>query len=193
MLSEYSLNKKPNFGLIEVICGSMFSGKTEELIRRIKKAKHYKYKTIVFKPKIDSRSHGNYISTHKNNKHEAYTVSNENEILKKSKSYQVIGIDEAQFFRNSLVTICNKLANEGKRIIVAGLDMDFKGKPFGPMPYLMATAEFVSKLHAVCAKTGEMANYTHRKSKDKRLIKIGNDNEYEAISRISFFNKKNIL
>ena len=120
-------------------------------------------------------------------------MSNENEILKKSKNYQVIGIDEAQFFRNSLVTICNKLANEGKRIIVAGLDMDFKGKPFGPMPYLMATAEFVSKLHAVCAKTGEMANYTHRKSKDKRLIKIGNDNEYEAISRISFFNKKNIL
>ena len=117
MLSEYSLNKKPNFGLIEVICGSMFSGKTEELIRRIKKAKHYKYKTIVFKPKIDSRSHGNYITTHKNNKHEAFTVSNENEILKNLK-VTMIGIDEAQFFRNSLVTICNKLANEVKELLL---------------------------------------------------------------------------
>ena len=103
----------------------------------------------------------------------------------------MIGIDEAQFFSNLLVDTCNKLANKGKRVIVAGLDMDFRGKPFGPMPNLMATAEFVSKLHAVCNQTGEMANYTNRKSKDKRKIKIGGDNEYEALCRVSFFNKIN--
>lgn len=187
---EYSLNTKSNYGLIEVICGSMFSGKTEELIRRIKKAKLSKVKTIIFKPKIDSRVNGNYISTHNNNKYKAFIVSDENEILNKSKKYNVIGIDEAQFFSNSLVDICNELANKGKRIIVAGLDMDFRGNPFGPMPNLMATAEYVTKLHAVCKQTGKMANYTNRKTKDKKQIKIGDDNEYEALSRASFFNKK---
>jgi len=189
MFSEYTLNKKTNFGLIEVICGSMFSGKTEELIRRIKRAKLAKFKTIVFKPQIDSRNQGHYISSHNNNKSKAIVVINENEILNKAKKYQVIGIDEAQFFSSLLVEVCNKLANKGKRIIVAGLDMDYKGNPFGPMPNLMATAEFVSKLHAICNKTGNMANYTHRKSRDKRLIKIGDYNEYEALSRISFFNE----
>ena len=169
----------------------MFSGKTEELIRRIKRANLSNFKTIVFKPKTDSRIHGNYISTHNDNKYEAVIVSNENEILSKSKNYQVIGIDEAQFFSDSLVEICNKLANKGKRVIVTGLDMDFRGKPFGPMPNLMAAAEFVCKLHAVCNQTGEMANYTNRKSKDKRKIKIGDGNEYEALSRESFFSKKN--
>ena len=191
MLSEYNLNKKSNFGLIEVICGSMFSGKTEELIRRIKRAEYSRLKTVVFKPKIDSRSHGNYISTHNNKKYKAFNVTNENEILEKSKKYDVVGIDEAQFFSNCLVDICNLLANEGKRIIVAGLDMDFRGKPFGPMPNLMATAEFVSKLHAICMETGGMANYTNRKSKYKRQIKIGDGGDYEALSRSSFF-KKNI-
>ena len=191
MLSEYSSNKESNFGSIEVICGSMFSGKTEELIRRIKKAKIEKFKTIIFKPKIDSRNNSDFVSTHNNNKHKAFTVSNENEILIESKKYQVIGIDEAQFFGKSLVDICNKLANNGKRIIVAGLDMDFRGKPFGPMPNLMAIAEFVNKLHAVCMETGGMANYTFRKSEDKRQIKIGDVEDYEALSRSSFF-KKNI-
>ena len=189
MLSEYSSNKESNLGSIEVICGSMFSGKTEELIRRIKKAKIEKFKTIIFKPKIDSRNNSDFISTHNNNKYKAFTVSNENEILIESKKYQVIGIDEAQFFGKSLVGICNKLANNGKRIIVAGLDMDFRGKPFGPMPNLMATAEFVSKLHGICNQTGGMANYTNRKSKNKKQIKIGDDKEYEALSRISFFSK----
>ena len=191
MFTEYSLNEKSNFGFIEVICGSMFSGKTEELIRRIKRAKLSNFKTIVFKPKTDSRIHGNYISTHNDNKYKAVIVSNENEILSKSKNCQVIGIDEAQFFSDSLVEICNRLANKGKRVIVTGLDMDFRGKPFGPMPNLMAAAEFVCKLHAVCNQTGEMANYTNRKSKDKRKIKIGDGNEYEALSRESFFSKKN--
>ena len=190
MFTEYSLNEKSTFGFIEVICGSMFSGKTEKLIRKIKKAKLSNFKTIVFKPKTDSRVNGNYISTHNENKYEAVVVPNENEILDKSKDYQVIGIDEAQFFGASLVEICNKLANDGKRVIVSGLDMDFRGKPFGPMPNLMATAEFVCKLHAICKQTGEMANYTNRKSKDKRKIKIGDDNEYEALSRESFFSKK---
>lgn len=191
MFSKYTLNEKSNFGLIEVICVSMFSGKTEELIRRINIAKLAKFKTIVFKPSIDSRNKGNYITSHDNNKLKAISVIDENEILNKVKKYHIIGIDEAQFFSSSLVDVCNNLANSGKRIIVAGLDMDFKGRPFGPMPNLMATAEFVSKLHAICAKSGKMANYTHRKSKDKKHIKIGDDNEYEAVSRICFFNKKN--
>ena len=191
MFSKYTLNEKSNFGLIEVICGSMFSGKTEELIRRINSAKLAKLKTIVFKPRIDTRNEGNYIKSHDNNKFDATVVVDENEILCKAKKYHVIGIDEAQFFGNTLVDVCNNLANSGKRIIIAGLDMDFRGKPFGPMPNLMAIAEFVSKLHARCAKTGKMANYTHRKSKDKNLVKIGDDNEYEAVSRIYFFNKKN--
>lgn len=191
MLSEYNLNKKSNFGVIEVICGSMFSGKTEELIRRSKKAEYSMLKTVVFKPEIDSRGLGNYISTHNNKKYKASTVTNENEILEKSRKYDVVGIDEGQFFSNPLVDICNVLANEGKRIIVAGLDMDFRGKPFGPMPNLMATTEFVNKLHAVCMETGGMVNYTFRKSEDKRQIKIGDVEDYEALSRSSFF-KKNI-
>ena len=191
MFLESQIDSVIQKGSIEVICGSMFSGKTEELIRRIKRANLSNFKTIVFKPKTDSRIHGNYISTHNDNKYQAVIVSNENEILDKSKNYQVIGIDEAQFFSDSLVEICNKLANKGKRVIVTGLDMDFRGKPFGPMPNLMAAAEFVCKLHAVCNQTGEMANYTNRKSKDKRKIKIGDGNEYEALSRESFFSKKN--
>ena len=186
MFSKYALNEKSNFGLIEVICGSMFSGKTEELIRRIKSAKIAKFKTIVFRPRVDSRNEGNFITSHDKNKFKATAVVDENEILNTAKKYDVIGIDEAQFFSSSLVDVCNNLANSGKRIIIAGLDMDFKGKPFGPMPDLMATAEFVSKLHAICAKTGKMANYTRRKSKNKKLIKIGDNNEYEAVSRIFF-------
>ena len=191
MFSKYTLNEKSNFGLIEVICDSMFSSKTKELIRRINLAKLAKFKTIVFKLNIDTRNKCNYITSHDNNKLKATSVIDENEILNKAKKYHIIGIDEAQFFSVSLVDICNNLANSGKRIIVAGLDMDFKGKPFGPIPNLMATAEFVIKLHAICAKSGKMANYTYRKSKDKKHIKIGDDNEYEAVSRICFFNKKN--
>ena len=149
MFSKYTLNEKSNFGLIEVICGSMFSGKTEELIRRINSARLAKFKTIVFKPRIDSRNEGDFIISHDNNKFEATVVIDENEILNTAKKYHVIGIDEAQFFGNTLVDVCNKLANSGKRIIIAGLDMDFRGKPFGPMPNLMAIAEFVSKLYAI--------------------------------------------
>tara|TARA_B100000927_G_scaffold256738_1_gene224239 strand:- start:12 stop:374 length:363 start_codon:yes stop_codon:yes gene_type:complete len=120
MFTEYSLNEKSNFGFIEVICGSMFSGKTEELIRRIKKAKLSNFKTIVFKPKIDSRIHGNYISTHNDKKYKAVIISNENEILSKSKNYQVIGIDEAQFFNNSLVEICTSLQIKAKESLLLG-------------------------------------------------------------------------
>ena len=169
MLPENNLNKKSDFGLIEVICGSMFSGKTEELIKRIKMAEYSMSKTIVLKPKIDSRNEGNYIKTHNNKKHKAFTITKENEILIKSKNFDVINIDEAQFFTNSLVDICNLLANEGKRIIIAGLDMDYRGKPFGPMPSFMGTAEFISKLHAVCAETGEwqIIQTESQKIKDK--------------------------
>jgi len=181
MFSKYTLNEKSNLGLIEVICGSMFSGKTEELIRRTNSAKLAKFKTIVFKPMIDSRNEGDFVTSHDNNKFEATVVNDENEILNKSKKYHVIGIDEAQFFSGSMVDVCNNLANSGKIIIVAGLDMDFKRKAFGPMPNLTATAEFASKLHAICAKTEVMANYRPRKSKDKKLIKIGDNNKYGTV------------
>tara|TARA_B100001248_G_C27261323_1_gene398576 strand:+ start:309 stop:719 length:411 start_codon:yes stop_codon:yes gene_type:complete len=135
---------------------------------------------------VDSRNEGNFFTSQDNNKFKASIVVDKNEILNTAKKYDMIGIDEAQFFSSSLVDVCNNLANSDKRIIIAGLDTDFKGKPFGPMPDLMATAEFVSKLYAIFAKTGKMASYTHRKSKNKKLIKIGDNNEYEAVSRIFF-------
>ena len=191
MFSEKVVDKSSSCGWIEVITGSMFSGKTEELIRRLNRAIIAKKNVKIFKPEVDSRYDKNKVVSHDSNEINSTVVSSSFEIVKLSKGFNVVGIDEAQFFSNYLVDICNLLANEGKRIIVAGLDMDFRGKPFGPMPNLMATAEFVSKLHAICMETGGMANYTNRKSKYKRQIKIGDGGDYEALSRSSFF-KKNI-
>ena len=187
------MNPKRKFnGRLEVVCGSMFSGKTEELIRRIKKVELSGKKYKVFRPKIDSRNPDNTIISHAKNEISATIISHAEEILQNCEGLEVIGIDEAQFFEQSLVKVCNKLANEGYRVIVAGLDMDFKGNPFGPMPNLMAIAEFVTKVHAICTKTGNLANYSHRISKSKDLVLLGEREEYEPLSRLAFkenFNK----
>ena len=186
MCSQRLKNKKNNFGWIEIICGSMFSGKTEELIRRAKRVKLAKQKIKIFKPKEDTRFKKKKIVSHNENFLKSKIIERPSEILKFSQNAQVIGIDEAQFFSDEIIEVCNKLANDGKRVIVAGLDMDYKGKPFGSMPNLMAIAEYVTKLHAICTKTGKMANYTNRKVDDKNLIMVGDKNKYEALSREAF-------
>jgi thymidine kinase len=176
-------------GRIEVICGSMFSGKTEELIRRIKKVELAYEKHIIFRPKIDSRNPENKIISHAKNEISAIIVSSPKEILDLSVNYPVIGIDEAQFFDRSIVDVCNLLANKGHRLIIAGLDMDFEGNPFGPMPNLMACAEDVMKVHAVCMETGNPAGYSYRKDNSDDLVLIGEKKEYKPLSREAFVRK----
>ena len=164
----------------------MFSGKTEELIRRIKNSnKSYK----VFKPVTDTRNKQNKIESHSNIKIDATTIKNINEILVFKNKFDIIGIDEAQFFSNDIIDVCNTIANSGSRVIVAGLDMDYSGKPFGPMPFLMAIAEKVTKVHATCSETGEPALYSFRKSDYKETIMIGEKNEYKPLSRKAFISK----
>lgn len=164
----------------------MFSGKTEELIRRIKNSnKSYK----VFKPITDTRNKQNKIESHSNIKIDATTIKNINEILVFKNKFDIIGIDEAQFFSDDIIDVCNTIANSGSRVIVAGLDMDYSGKPFGPMPFLMAIAEKVTKVHATCSETGEPALYSFRKTGDKETIMIGEKNEYKPLSRKAFISK----
>jgi len=176
-------------GRIEVICGSMFSGKTEELINRIKKVELNGESFIVFRPKIDSRNPDNKIVSHAKNEISASIISSPEEILDLSKGFHVIGIDEAQFFDQSLVEICNMLASKGHRIIIAGLDMDYEGNPFGPMPNLMACAEDVIKVHAICVETGNPAGYSFRKDNSQDLVLIGEKKEYIPLSREAFIKK----
>tara|TARA_X000000950_G_scaffold91709_1_gene115456 strand:+ start:1120 stop:1626 length:507 start_codon:yes stop_codon:yes gene_type:complete len=164
----------------------MFSGKTEELIRRIKNSnKSYK----VFKPVTDTRNKQNKIESHSNIKIDATTIKNINEVLVFKNKFDIIGIDEAQFFSYDIIDVCNTIANSGSRVIVAGLDMDYSGKPFGPMPFLMAIAEKVTKVHATCSETGEPALYSFRKTDDKETIMIGEKNEYKPLSRRAFISK----
>ena len=186
MFLENTLMTNEQFGWIEIICGSMFSGKTEELIRRLNRAKYAKQKIKVFKPIIDSRFKKDFVFSHDKNQIESKSVSKSSDIKIKAKGYDVIGIDEAQFFDNGIVKICNDLANEGIRVIVAGLDMDYKGNPFGPMPNLMAIAEYVTKLHAICAKSGNLANHSYRISNDKSLVHLGQKESYIPLSRVEF-------
>ena len=182
-------NKHIFKGRIEVICGSMFSGKTEELIRRIKKVELADEKYIIFRPKIDSRNPENKIISHAKNEISASIVSSPKEILDLSVNYSVIGIDEAQFFDQSIVDVCNVLANKGHRLIIAGLDMNYEGNPFGPMPNLMACAEDVMKVHAVCVETGNPAGYSYRKDSSDDLVLIGEKKEYKPLSREAFVKK----
>ncbi len=186
MFLEIPVNHKENLGWIEVIAGSMFSGKTEELIRRLKRAKFANQKVEIFKPKIDTRYHDTNIVSHDQNEIHSTAVSDVDKILELSKDVDVVGIDEAQFFDGKIVDICNILANNGVRVIVAGLDMDFMGKPFGPMPNLMAVAEYVTKVHAICTKTGNLAHYSYRKSESDELVLLGETQEYEPLSRAAF-------
>jgi len=190
MFLENPVYNNEQFGWIEVICGSMFSGKTEELIRRIKRAKIANQKIKVFKPIIDSRSK-NFIESHDESKLECIEVKSSNEILKKIDNCDVIAIDEAQFFDNQIVSVCNKIANNGIRVIIAGLDMDYLGNPFGPMPNLMAISEYVTKVHAVCKQSGNIANYSFRKNNKKDIVVIGEKDKYEPLSRSVFYKKMN--
>ena len=188
MFLENPAYNNEQFGWIEVICGSMFSGKTEELIRRIKRTEIANQKFKVFKPTIDSRSK-NYIESHDESKLESMEVKHSSEILNNVENCQVVAIDEAQFFDNGIVDVCNQLANNGIRVIVAGLDMDYLGNPFGPIPNLMAVAEYVTKVHAVCKKSGNIANYSFRKNKKKDIVVIGEKDKYEPLSRSIYFKK----
>jgi len=186
MFLENPLNFNEQFGRIEVICGSMFSGKTEELIRRLKRAELAKQKTRIFKPMVDKRHNNDYLTSHDLNQINSTSVNSASNIYNLANDFNVIGIDEAQFFDKEIVEVCNNLADDGKRIIVAGLDMDFEGKPFGSMPQLMAIAEYVTKLHAICTRSGNLANYSFRKSNNKNLILIGEKKDYEPLSRVEF-------
>ena len=190
MFLENSSRGNKQFGWIEVICGSMFSGKTEELIRRLKRAKIANQKIQIFKPSIDSRS-DEYIESHDKKKIKSITVKTSYDVFEIGKDFDVIGIDEIQFFDNDIISVCNSLANNGVRVIAAGLDMDYLGNPFGPMPNLMAIAEYVTKVHAICSETGNIANYSYRKKKEDSIILIGEEGEYKALSRELFFKKMN--
>jgi thymidine kinase len=187
MFLENTVNHTEQFGWIEVICGSMFSGKTEELLRRLKRAKFAKQKVEIFKPTVDTRYAEEKVVSHDDNEIRCTPVPASSNIRLLASDIDVVGIDEAQFFDDEIVNVCNDLANRGVRVIVAGLDMDFKGKPFGPMPALMATAEYVTKVHAVCTKTGNLAHYSHRKVANDTLVLLGEVQEYEPLSRAAYY------
>ena len=191
MFLENSLNAKEQFGWLEVICGSMFSGKTEELIRRLKRSQFANQKIEIFKPSIDLRYEDEMIISHDQNQIQSTSVPAAANIPILAEGCDVVGIDEAQFFDNEIIQVCNHLANSGIRVIVAGLDMDYQGNPFGPMPGLMATAEYVTKVHAVCTRSGNLANYSYRISADKSLVHLGEKESYEPLSRASFFKAYN--
>jgi len=170
-------------GWIEVVCGCMFSGKTEELIRRLKRAKIANQKVEIFKPQLDTRYHETKIVSHDENAIHSTPVSNSQNILLMVKDIEVVGIDEAQFFDAELPYVCEKLAAGGTRVIVAGLDMDFSAKPFGPMPQLLARAEYVTKVHAICVVCGNLASYSFRKTKNDETVLLGEKDHYEPRCR----------
>ena len=184
-------NSANGAGWVEVICGSMFSGKTEELIRRLKRAKFANLRVEIFKPQIDVRYSQDEVVSHDSNAIRSTPVDSPGNILLMSSDVDVVGIDEAQFFDESIVDVCRQLAVSGVRVIVAGLDMDFTGKPFGPMPALMATAEFVTKVHAICVRCGRLAQYSHRLTPDEKLVMLGEKDTYEPVCRHCFLAAKN--
>ncbi len=186
MFVEPNFGKSKKTGWVEVICGCMFSGKTEELIRRLNRAIIAKQKVEIFKPAVDTRYHKNDVVSHNETSIRSTPVDFADDILLLAGECDVVGVDEAQFFDESIVEVCSKLANSGKRVVVAGLDMDFEGKPFGPMPNLLATAEFVTKVHAICAQTGELASFSYRLAEDDQKVFLGEKQEYEARNRSSF-------
>jgi thymidine kinase len=173
-------------GWIEVISGCMFSGKTEELIRRLNRAIIAKQKVEIFKPVVDKRYHPELIVSHNDNRIRSTAVNFASDLLLLAGDCDVVGIDEAQFFDDTIVEVCNTLANQGKRVIVAGLDMDYEGKPFGPMPNLLAVAEFVTKVHAICAQSGELASFSYRLNEEDQQLMLGEKDRYEARSRKAF-------
>lgn len=175
-----------NKGWIELVCGSMFSGKTEELIRRLKRAQIARQKVEIFKPEIDTRYDDTKVVSHDANEITSTPVPSSHHILLMATDVDVIGIDEAQFFDDQLPEVCNTLANQGIRVIVAGLDMDFLGKPFGPIPSIMSIAEYVTKVHAICVNCGDLANHSHRTSEGENLVLLGEKQEYQPLCRLCF-------
>jgi len=183
MFIERGIDRQKKSGSIEVIAGSMFSGKTEELIRRLKRAKIARLKVEIFKPAIDSRYSASEVVSHDENTIMSTPVETSGNIILLAGDVDVIGIDEAQFFDNGLLDVSVALANQGIRVIIAGLDMDFKGKPFGPIPGLMAVADHITKVHAICMRCGDVAQFSHRFSKADKLILLGEKDEYEPLCR----------
>ena len=190
MFLENNIYPNKRKGSIEVICGSMFSGKTEELIRRMKRAQYAKQKVEIFKPEIDTRYDAIKVVSHEGNSIHSTPVPASSHILLLADDVEVVGIDEAQFFDVGLVDVCNQLANSGVRVIVAGLDMDYLGKPFGPMPALLAIAEHVTKVHAICMRCGNIANHSHRITDEDALVLLGETTNYEPLCRDCFTQAK---
>ena len=189
MFLESQIDSAIQKGGIEVICGSMFSGKTEELLRRLKRAKFAKLEIAVFKPKIDIRYNNEKIVSHDSNSIVSTSIDTAEEILQLSLNAQVIGIDEAQFFNASLLDVSLKLANKGKRVIVAGLDMDFLGNPFGVMPQLLSISDHVTKVHAICNECSDIANHSYRITSEEDLVEIGEKDKYLPLCRKCFSKK----
>ena len=186
MFLESQLNHPAQNGSIEVICGSMFSGKTEELLRRLKRANFANLNIEIYKPIVDTRYNNEKIVSHDNNSINAIIVEKSSDILNLTKNPDIIAIDEAQFFNDDLANTCNKLAGKGMRVIVAGLDMDFLGIPFGQIPNLLAIAEHITKVHAICQDCGAIANYSFRTSEENDLVALGEKNNYKPLCRICF-------
>jgi len=180
---ENSVRVTGKRGSIEVITGSMFSGKTEELIRRLRRAQFAGLKVEIFKPSLDKRYSETRVVSHDDKSILSTPVDNASAILLLADNVHVVGIDEAQFFDNSIVSVCNTLADNGIRVVVAGLDMDFMGKPFGPMPALLSIAEYITKVHAICMRCGNLAQYSYRKSEDAQVVLLGEKNLYEPLCR----------
>jgi thymidine kinase len=193
MFIEPSLISRKNSeqkGQIEVICGSMFSGKTEELIRRLTRARLAKQQVEIFKPSVDTRYHDTHVVSHNETSIRSTPVNFAGDILLLSGTCDVVGIDEAQFFDEEIVRVVQLLANQGKRVILAGLDMDFEGKPFDPMPKLMAIAEYVTKVHAICMQCGDLAAFSYRLSAATEKVVLGEKDSYEARCRKCFHDEQ---
>jgi thymidine kinase len=186
---ENSVRSTGKRGSVEVITGSMFSGKTEELIRRLRRAQFAGLVVEIFKPALDNRYSGSRVVSHDEKSIVSTPVDNASAILLLAGNVNVVGIDEAQFFDSSIVDVCNEMADNGVRIVIAGLDMDFMGKPFGPMPDLLAIAEYVTKLHAICMRCGNLAQYSFRKSDEEQVVVLGEKDKYEPLCR-SCYNKE---
>lgn len=184
--------KGENSGWIEVICGSMFSGKTEELIRRLKRVRIANLKAEIFKPAIDVRYSQDAVVSHDANEIMSTPVSSSQNILLLSQDVNVVGIDEAQFFDEEIVNVCEILARKGVRVIIAGLDMDYKGRPFGPMPQLLAIADYITKLHAICVKCGNIATISYRKVSRETQVLLGEKETYEPRCRQCYYEGENI-
>ena len=189
-LEKSTNNPSQGRGWIEVIVGSMFSGKTEELIRRLTRARIARQRVEIFKPEIDKRYDDVNVVSHNENYIRSIPIQNASQILLYIDGMDVVGIDEAQFLDDDLPAVCNYIANQGIRVVVAGLDMDFQGKPFGPIPALMATAEYVTKVHAICMRCGDLAHYSHRTVVSEKLVLLGEKDNYEPLCRKCYSDSK---